>query len=209
MKCPLCGNCVTNRFQLFGREYAECSVCGSYFMGRNDLPEANAERSRYLTHNNTISNQGYVRFLSSVIPFIKRFRPTAKTVLDYGCGHTPVLVELLKQAGYQVTGYDPFFFPDLPADEKFDCIVSVETFEHFFLPAIELRRIQALLKPRGSLVIKTQILQEGSHFVNWWYVKDFTHTFFYRNQTFEWIAGKWGWQLVYTDQKEHVVFQKI
>lgn len=178
-------------------------------MASGDLPQPGTERERYLRHSNTISNVGYVQFLSSVIPLMKRFCPAAKEVLDYGCGHVPVLVALLKKEGYRAVGYDRFFFPELPESKLFDSIVSVETIEHFFQPARELVIMNSLLKREGCVIAKTQILHDEIDFRHWWYVQDFTHTFFYRIETFEWIAENWDWQLVYSDHREHVVFQKI
>lgn len=42
-------------------------------------------------------------------------------VLDFGCGIGKD-VELLKHKGFDILGYDPFYFPELPK-EKFDTIL--------------------------------------------------------------------------------------
>lgn len=209
MNCPLCQHQVANSFTLAGRLYWDCPECRACFMDAENLPSLNAARARYLTHSNTLSDVGYVRFLSSVLPLLKQWAPENASVLDFGCGYSPVLVEILNSAGYPAAGYDPLFFPDLPDNSEFDAVVSVETFEHFFQPATELARIRYLLAPTGILIIKTQILQPHIDFINWWYLKDFTHTFFYRLETFEWISRNLGWQILFSDLREHVVLKKI
>lgn len=209
MNCPLCQHHTVNSLKIDGRVYRDCLVCRACFLDCENLPTENAARARYLTHSNSLSDAGYVRFLSSVLPLLKQWAPENGAVLDFGCGYAPVLVELLRQAGYDAVGYDSLFFPELPLKSDFDAVVSVETFEHFFQPSAELARIRRLLTPAGILIIKTQIFQPNIDFINWWYIRDFTHTFFYRPETFEWIAQNMGWQILFSDQREHVVLQKI
>ena len=71
-------------------------------------------------------------------------------VLDFGCG-VGKDVELLQQKGYDIVGYDPFFFPDYPK-EKFDTILCFYVL-NVLLPeeqAYVLLEVSSLLKPGGS-----------------------------------------------------------
>ena len=71
-------------------------------------------------------------------------------VLDFGCGIGKD-VELLQQKGYDIVGYDPFYFPDYPK-EKFDTILCFYVL-NVLLPeeqAQVLLEVSSLLKPGGS-----------------------------------------------------------
>jgi 2-polyprenyl-3-methyl-5-hydroxy-6-metoxy-1,4-benzoquinol methylase len=71
-------------------------------------------------------------------------------VLDYGCGIGKD-VELLKEKGVDIIGYDPFYFPKFP-NEKFDTILCFYVL-NVLLPeeqAEVLMNISYLLKPNGK-----------------------------------------------------------
>ena len=56
-------------------------------------------------------------------------------------------------------------------------------------------RLDGLLKPGAVLGIMTGVLENDGSFADWWYRKDFTHICFYRPETLEWIARRFGWEL--------------
>lgn len=70
-------------------------------------------------------------------------------ILDFGCGLGKD-VEFLKSEGFDIVGYDPYYFPELPL-EKFDTIIC-----HYVLNVLEkqdqfkvLIDISRLLNPKG------------------------------------------------------------
>ncbi len=145
-------------------------------------------RARYLKHHNTIEDSGYVEMLLRPIEMLRQHGVDIRRVLDYGCGPAPVLVELLKQEGYEAIGYDPLFAKDAGLSRPFDAVVSVETFEHFAEPQVELKRIVGLLRPGGYAVVMTQFHHGPDTIDDWWYARDPTHVAFYSQRTLDWIA---------------------
>jgi 2-polyprenyl-3-methyl-5-hydroxy-6-metoxy-1,4-benzoquinol methylase len=50
-------------------------------------------------------------------------------VLDFGCGFGND-VKVLQREGFNITGYDPYYFPQYP-DGKFDTIICFLCFKRF------------------------------------------------------------------------------
>lgn len=85
------------------------------------------------------------------------------TVLDFGCGIGKD-VELLADKGYDIKGYDPFYFPEFPT-EKFDTILCFYVL-NVLLPeeqAAVLMNVSNLLKPNGKayFAVRRDIQYEG------------------------------------------------
>lgn len=71
------------------------------------------------------------------------------TVLDFGCG-TGIDVAFLRDKGFTVSGYDPYYAPDYPQG-KFDTILCLYVL-NVLLPeeqAVVLMAVSELLKPTG------------------------------------------------------------
>jgi diadenosine tetraphosphate (Ap4A) HIT family hydrolase len=84
-------------------------------------------------------------------------------VLDFGCGIGKD-VELLKQKGFNIVGYDSFYFPEFPT-EKFDTILCFYVL-NVLLPeeqAEVLMNVSNLLKPNGKayFAVRRDIQYEG------------------------------------------------
>jgi 2-polyprenyl-3-methyl-5-hydroxy-6-metoxy-1,4-benzoquinol methylase len=146
------------------------------------------EKARYETHNNCPDDMRYQQFVSPIVESImKAFEPTAKG-LDFGAGTGPVITKMLTDAGYSMELYDPFFHDNPEALElKYDFIVCCEVIEHFHHPFKEFTLLRSLLKPKGILYCKTELISENLVFENWYYKNDPTHVFFYHNETLRWI----------------------
>lgn len=92
------------RFQK--RNLLHCSACDLGFVPAAEQVSADQARARYWRHRNTPEDAGYVAMLSGIIELLHVQSPTARRVLDYGSGPTPVLVELLREAGHEAAGYE-------------------------------------------------------------------------------------------------------
>lgn len=160
-----------------------------------------AQRLRYRQHENTIDNAGYVERFHRLISLLREKTPEARRILDYGCGHPSVFVDLLKSAGYEAVGYDPLFAPNARLAPAFDAVVSVETFEHFADPANDLARIASLLHPGGILAIMTLFHRGPESLEDWWYVRDPTHVSFYSPATIRFISEAYGFTPLLIDDK--------
>ncbi len=84
-------------------------------------------------------------------------------VLDFGCGIGKD-VELLRHKGFDIVGYDPFYFPEFPK-EKFETILCFYVL-NVLLPeeqAEVLMNVSLLLKPNGKayFAVRRDIQYEG------------------------------------------------
>lgn len=207
--CPLCGSLVQPAINTIDlRRYYCCKKCYLIHLDRRQLPTAEQERKRYQHHQNSLADEGYVRFLmKAVSPSLPYLRPGMK-VLDFGCGPRPVLSHLLRRDYHTPCDYyDPFFYPYLPP-LHYDFIFSTETFEHFFFPAASLDKLYALLNPKAYLCVMTQCWDSLEHFEDWWYRRDSTHVCFYHANTIDFISQKWSLKPVYGDKKGVFILQK-
>ena len=199
MRCSLCESSKTEIWTAEGRSYCSCNSCGLVRVLPEFFPDREEEKKRYLHHNNTLENKGYVEYLenfmaSAIFPFVKR----GSRILDFGSGPVPVLASLLEKKGYNAVPFDPYFYPGKEwKKEIFDSVVSVEVFEHLKNPWKAIKEISRVLLNGGILAVRT-LLHNGDRnsFVSWWYIKDFTHITFYREKTFDFIAEISGFRIL-------------
>lgn len=211
MNCPLC--CFSSHFLATGenREYWLCQQCQAISVPDSFYIPHEEEVEHYLKHENSIENEGYVRMFQEKISLLQPYK--IQSALDYGCGYEPVLKTLLERQGIEADGYDPNFFPEINLNKRYDLVISTETFEHFKNPAKEVSRITDLVKPGGVLAIMTRFYPtEGkelssSSFANWYYKRDPTHIIFYCTKTFEWLADKIGFELIFNNDHDFVVLK--
>ncbi len=212
--CPLCFS-PANFFQEGeNREYYLCPCCGMIFVPSNFFISNQEEKDRYLEHENSIENEGYVAMFENAIRQINDCCKNVRLILDYGCGYEPVLKTLLERHGYEADIYDENFFHEVDLRQSYDLIISTETFEHFKNPAKELDRLTSLISPSGYLAIMTQFYSfknqsiSKDKFKTWYYQRDPTHIVFYSDQTFEWIADHYQLRIVWNNNKNFLILQK-
>lgn len=194
-QCPLCLHRKTSHFACVDeRTYWRCHTCEATFLDRTLLPDITVEQDQYRLHCNEVNDVGYRAFLSRVAePLLARLAP-GLSGLDYGCGPGPALAAMLVEAGQRMAVFDPLFFNE-PAllNETYDFITCTEVVEHFHHPAEEFARLDRLLKPGGWLAVMTNFQTDDSAFAQWHYRRDPTHVVFYREATFRWLSGHYGW----------------
>ncbi len=199
MKCRLCSSPDTEQWtDKKGKIYHYCGKCGIIQLDTSHILSPIEEKERYLRHNNTPENNGYISYLNSFIDSaVAPYVAPGERILDFGSGPLPVLSDLLTARGYSTISFDPFFnnTPDW-RKKTFDAIVAVEVFEHLRQPGKEIFRIQDVLKIDGNLIIRT-LLHDEDHkqFMNWWYREDVTHVSFYSRKTVEYICSRWNFVL--------------
>lgn len=205
---------ATEGCRAWGRMVHRCPCCGLSFVPPVYWMTPAEEVARYQLHRNRLDDEGYVRFLMPVIDCLKRHRVSGR-VLDYGAGPSPVLTELLIREGFEARGYDPNF-PGLHGQgavvsEKspVDAVVSTEVFEHFRAPACEIDRIVRLLRPGGWLVVMTALVTEAVCMDSWPYANDATHIVFYAEETFRYIARRWGFHVEECAGSRLVVLRRV
>jgi hypothetical protein len=202
--CILCScdanEVVQNQFRPSALYYY-CRNCDLIFLDPSFRLSETSEKQRYQLHQNSILNDGYLKFLEPVVSCIEKyFRPKLEENekifgLDYGSGPSLVLSNILSGKGFAMNAYDPFFRTDKNVlNRQYHFVVSTEVFEHFCWPGAQIQEIVSLLNVGASLFILTQSHQGTDQFRSWWYPKDTTHVCFYSFKTFKWICKTFEFQ---------------
>ena len=194
MDCPLCDTARAGIYHRDRRrEYLRCPACELVFVPPRFFLEPRAERAEYELHENDPGDPGYRRFLSRLVePLLERL-PAGARGLDFGCGPGPGLAAMLKEKGFEVALYDPFFFPDrAPLRRPWDFIVATEVVEHLHRPGEDLARLWELLHPGGILGVMTKLVLDREAFARWHYKNDPTHVAFFSRATWTWWAERQG-----------------
>lgn len=196
-QCKICRFDTVLYHESFRGIYHKCASCGAVFLDDSCLLTPEEEKARYEKHNNDINDSGYRSFLMPVVEAVtSRYKPS-DTGLDYGCGPEPVAAQMLKENGYDLRFYDPYFYPDKSVlSGPCDYIMCSEVAEHFKEPLQEFKKIKAMLKPGGSLICMTQLVNSGIDFEKWSYKNDPTHVIFYTMKSMEVIAADAGFSVI-------------
>ena len=194
--CPLCSAptalyCTDRR-----REYHHCTTCGLVHVPQTWHLDAQSERAIYDLHENDTDEPGYRRFLSRVAePLLARLAPASEG-LDFGCGPAPALAAMLAERGHSVALHDIYYHPAPELLERtWDFITATEVVEHLAHPLRELERLWNCIRPGGWLAIMTKRVRDQQAFQTWHYKNDLTHISFFSEQSFEWLAERWGAEL--------------
>ena len=208
MICPICSGTNVFSFQLIGSiEYFRCKTCLGLFTDPKSRLSPEKEKERYSLHNNDVDDPEYRKFLSKLFdPLIKKLKKESRG-LDYGCGPGPALASMLREEGFAVDIYDPYFFPDESyRDKVYDFITCTEAAEHFYEPQKEFNKLDQVLADKGILGVMTNFYEDTINFEDWYYRKDPTHVVFYAVKTLQCIAEERSWEV--DIQCENVVFFK-
>ncbi len=192
--CTLCGAKALPFERAHGRDYFECPDCGAVLMDPGHWVSVADEIYRYKTHDNDVEDPRYQEFVSPLVEAVAGDCRPGSRGLDYGSGTGPVAAKLLRDRGYEVSTYDPFFDLSPPVFQNtYDYIIASEVVEHFHNPAKEFRLLKEMLKPGGHLYCMTLRIDEDVDFQGWHYKNDETHVIFYREETAEWIRSAFGY----------------
>ncbi|MGZ3769905.1 MAG: class I SAM-dependent methyltransferase [Bdellovibrio sp.] len=217
MNCLLCDSINTISFKVAKkpeRNYYHCSSCDLIFMSPQERLDIVQEKLRYDHHQNGSAN-GYTSFLEPLTDGIHdhflsiNVNTSQISALDFGCGPTAYLSTLLNKKGYNVSNFDPFYFPDTDTLRKtYNLVTSTEVWEHFHNPAEELKKIIKLLKPGGVLGVMTSAHHGPAVFSDWYYRRDMTHVTFFSEKTMKWIADTFEFRLI-KSKSPYWIFAKL
>jgi SAM-dependent methyltransferase len=210
MNCPLCGEgecaCIAENRR---RKFLMCKNCTLVFVPENYYLPIDLERQRYDLHDNSASNDGYVRFLGQVADIVCAFTAPASRVLDYGCGKNAVLTGLLTGRGRLCDPFDPLY--DYPLKTggggTYDAIVMCEVIEHCRNIAATLADVRTLLTPGGLLLLRTQLYPPSGDIARWWYAQDPTHINFFSWKAIEAVAATVERPAMTTDSPDIFILQ--
>ncbi|MGB0788056.1 MAG: class I SAM-dependent methyltransferase [Marinirhabdus sp.] len=196
--CPICEYPKTVLFyNTNAHRFLQCKNCGTVFRDPKGYLSAKAEKARYLTHNNDVEAIGYQNFVKPIVRAVQCGFENWAQGLDFGAGTGPVITKLLSEKGYNMTLYDPFFYPGTSVlSKKYDFIVCCEVIEHFYRPLKEFGTLRDLLRPHGKLYCMTDPLTPSVNFEKWYYKNDPTHVVFYTEKNVLAIKEKIGFSKV-------------
>ncbi len=207
--CPLCNGPSEDFSEFRHKRYLLCSECRGVFMDPDHRLDTDAEKRRYLEHNNDVLDAKYRKFVSPITSAVLQDFGSEARGLDFGAGTGPVITRVLQENGYDIRAYDPFFHND-PAllTESCDYIVCCEVIEHLYQPAEVFARLKNLLRPGGKLYCMTLLYDDSIDFSQWWYKKDPTHVFFYHPESLLWIQNVIGFSFLSVADGRLAVFTR-
>lgn len=148
--CPICSNEAPHRLTKGNTLYYQCESCRTLFsdpLSQDGLVGGQHEEGRAL--------QNDIR-LDRIKTMTQGMKKEDIRILDFGCGHG-LLVNYLKEHGYNVTGYDAYNeeYSRLPEKNKYHLCLCVEVIEHTSAPFIELDVMNRSLIDGGLCYLET------------------------------------------------------
>lgn len=192
MTCLLCENSTLQSVKHVARpgfRYFHCAECDLIFLNPAQRLNESFEKSRYLLHDNSETEEGYIAFLEKFLLEVDKLQP--QSILDFGSGPKPVMAELMRKRGWEVGIYDYYFASDEKVFRRtYDLITMHEVLEHLKNPLQSLQMLVKLLNPDGHIFVRTELHQGTLDFSSWWYAKDPTHVCFFSEKTFEFLNSQ-------------------
>jgi hypothetical protein len=215
MNCRICKGVISAPFssaELFSKriDYFECGLCG-YVQTEEPswMDQAYASPINSCDTGIMVRNQQNVGI---VLATLRTIRIKQGCVVDCAGGYG-VLVRLLRDYGVDALWTDPycknlFAIGFEHAAEKSDLVTAFEAFEHFIDPPSEMEK---MLSIAPNVLISTKIIPSPTPaFKEWWYygLDHGQHIGFFRVETFEYLAKKFGKFLV-TDGSNYHLFTEL
>jgi len=211
MSCLIC-NHDTKKFldEKSTIAYYYCPHCQCISKSQEHFKPISEQKARYDLHENDPEDEGYRAYFRRFLDFVLPLVGTPKSALDFGCGRSSLLAEMLKEEGTGADYYDPVYHPDnLDDSKKYELIVSTEVFEHLHAPKAIFAQLLEMLEEGGYLALQTQFHPNNVEaFKKWYYHLDPTHIIFFTPHTFSVMCEMYGCTLVADNRKNMVVIRK-
>lgn len=191
--CRLCNHEMYFFSTTRQRDYYRCPNCDSIQLDHTMLLDHDSEKYRYELHNNDIDDPGYQKFVKPITSYILDNFNSNDKGLDFGAGPGPVISKILNDHGYDISQYDPYFFPnDYLLKKKYLYVISCEVIEHFNEPKTSFDLLHNVLPKGGSWVFMTDLYKDKIDFSHWYYKNDETHVIFYTQKTLQYLKKYYG-----------------
>ena len=211
MNCTLCQQSVYSFLDAkTDITYYHCKVCEFIFKSPEYYQDFARQKERYNLHDNDTSHPGYQAYFQRFIDFIVPHVGKPTLALDFGCGESTLLADMLNTEGIPTDYYDPIYYPDTLTDEKqYALILSTEVFEHLHDPKAVFDSLINRLEKGGYLALQTAFhSNEIESFKRWYYHQDPTHIVFFRVKSFEVLAAQSGCKVLRDNGKNMILIQK-
>ncbi len=211
LKCHICGSSTRSfKDEKSGIVYYHCNGCEVIFKSPECYQSIEVQKARYDLHTNDEHDEGYRAYFQRFLDFVLPQTVDVKTALDFGCGRSTLLANILNSMNIRTDAYDPIYHPDTPYhSRKYDLVVSTEVFEHLHDPKTVFGALVELLSPGGYLAIQTQFHPQNIEaFKTWYYHKDPTHIVFFVPTTFRRLAEQYGCSYVADNGRNMVLLKK-
>ena len=211
-KCKICNHQTKELAHIkIPQIYYYCPNCKLITLKESMIHSKKAEKADYQKHENSLDSPGYVTMFEDFIekaidPYIK----APAKVLEFGSGPGPVLAHLLKEKGFDVDQYDPYFSTKRVYEgNSYDLITSTDVIEHLKNPLKELQLLVNLLNPGGYLALMTKFHTDNEdNFWQWQYRREKSHIAFYREDTLNYLTDIFDLKIVYCDKVKICLLQK-
>jgi len=210
MECLICRSPTKeyNDIKLDIKTY-KCNTCKYLFKDPETFWELEEQKKRYDLHQNNPEDAGYRSYFQNFLDFVFSIIDIPKSVLDFGCGESELLADMICEMGASAVGYDPIYRPQKEYKlQRYDLITSVEVFEHLHNPSKVFNHLISLLDEGGVLAIRTEFLpEEMSDYFRWYYRLDPTHVGFFSIDTFRYLAKSGGCEYLGDNEKNIVLIR--
>jgi len=190
-------------------EYFECGRCELIVKSPDKFSDFKEQKMRYDLHENSADDIGYQKYFGRFIDFLLPQIDGVESALDFGCGASTLLSQMLKRYDIECDYYDPIYHPDLSFESrKYDLIVSVEVFEHLHDPRGTFEMLIGRLNTSGYLAIQTEFRSSSrEEFLEWYYRLDPTHIVFFSPKTLETLSDIYSLVPISHNSKNMILFQ--
>ncbi|MEA2029257.1 MAG: class I SAM-dependent methyltransferase [Campylobacterota bacterium] len=212
MRCLICDTlCDSFEDAKRGVLYFECSSCHFIMKSKEHFSSFDTQKERYDLHNNSEENEGYQEYFQRFIDFALSDIPKPRSVLDFGCGASSLLAQMISKEGIACDFYDPIYHPNESYKNKtYDLITSVEVFEHLHDPKATLEMLIQSLNPKGYIALQSAFHpHDRERFLSWYYRLDPTHIVFFSPKSFEALAKSLNLSIVASNAKNMVLLQRL
>lgn len=195
MTCTLCQNSGVSEYISVPAAYWVCSSCGLVWLDQKHHLSSEKEEARYRTHNNSVDNSEYLKFLSKLANPVSKYLKSGDLGLDFGAGQAKGMAKLLPD--FTVSTFDPVFHSDRKLlKNSYNFILCSEVVEHFFEPRKDFDLLDSMLVPGGILGISSSLRPAKDKFVQWYYRRDPSHVSFFEEKTVRWLADHYHWNVL-------------
>lgn len=211
MDCLICAH-DTKTFDDEKRtiRYYYCPHCQFISKSQEHFKPISEQKERYDLHENDPEDKGYQAYFRRFLDFVLPLVGSPQSALDFGCGRSSLLAEMLKEEGIVSDYYDPVYHPNnLDNSKKYQLIVSTEVFEHLHDPKAIFVQLLGMIEEGGYLALQTQFHpNDVEAFKKWYYHLDPTHIVFFTPYTFRDMCERYGCKLIADNGKNMVVIRK-